>query len=1016
MPTHIYGQVRIPYEFRQFTIRDGLPNNTVYTCFQDSKGYIWFCTASGATRFDGRTFQNFNILNGLADNEIISGTEDLQGRIWFHTINGRLSYFDTETEKITSYREWGNWQETNGSAYLTSIKQATDSSVWILVERYIMKRILPNGQVRNYNLMDQSKQVMGIFRDKNHGIYLAGDTFRRYDAQRDSFVDWVVFSNKSTKLGRFFESNDRLIIESDDGIFEFKNGVFTKIIDKRIFKKQYIRSITADAQGNLWIGVTNGFYTIDLNGKKKMTFQPAEAHVSHVFRDNEGNVWVCTLGKGVLFFPVGYDNITVISKLQGLESQEVNALAINPRGHIVMGTYPNTLNFWDKDKQEIYRRIRVKGLWDVRIQRIIFPNATDLWLQTDNYRLDYFPDFSKKPPPQYFQKNSPILESLELDVKLPEKWETYSSENKNKVYNISELLNTMTAFKNVHFAKNRRVYTVSSRINELTLVSKNRAKFKTYWGSNRTRYYCIAEGEDSTMWFGGTEGVCFLKKGSQNLTFLKENFETTVNNIIILRDDYLLCTTTGNGVFLVKDGKIIKNWTEEHGLSNNSCNRAIKFDEQTIFIGTAKGVTRLKFDPNDPTLMYPLIFGGKDLQSSLFVNDLLLDGDKLYIASNDGVYSFKINDLKIQRSVPLIRLVKPMPYLIQPDTFLRLRYGWFDQESEIKFNFRAIAYCNGEVMTYRYKLWRDGIIEKQDSMTTREEFTLPLAALNSGQYLLEVETSRGDHIWSKPIRARFEVPRAIYRTTVAIFIYWLIFAALTFEFFRWLNRRKSLKQQRVLQRAEERLALERKQLEWEQEAIRARIDPHFVFNALNGILTFVYKKDIESVKIQLPRLARFIRSSLNLGKEEFISIEKEAHYLNDYLLLEQKRFEGQFEYNIKIDETIDVQQKLLPPLLLQIFVENAVRHGISSLPDDRIGDIVIVFDKKASEIYCRVKDNGMGFRKLEQHTEYNEYQSMGINLAKRRIHILNQIYGEKYRLNIYDTSDGVEVVLVIKMV
>ena len=68
------AQARIPYEFRQLTLSEGLPDNIVYSCFQDSRSYIWFCTANGVSRYDGRKFQNFTISNGLADNENLTGS------------------------------------------------------------------------------------------------------------------------------------------------------------------------------------------------------------------------------------------------------------------------------------------------------------------------------------------------------------------------------------------------------------------------------------------------------------------------------------------------------------------------------------------------------------------------------------------------------------------------------------------------------------------------------------------------------------------------------------------------------------------------------------------------------------------------------------------------------------------------------------------------------------------------------------------------------------------------------
>ena len=1005
------AQARIPYEFRHLTISEGLPDNIVYDCFQDSRGYIWFCTANGASRYDGRKFQNFTISDGLADNENLTATEDSKGRIWFHSINGRLSYFDTKTEQMVSYRASSALNKANQTAYLTSITEGSDGSMWILSSMYSLERLMPNGDVRQYDIT--GKRFMGVFKDAQNRIFLPSDTFRLFDVQKDSFVDWVSFSPemKKQKWGKWHNSLGTFFFELDEDIFEFREGIFRKILSKDFFKNQLLRSISADSLGNIWFGITNGFYRVNLNNKKPPRFFSTISHVSHVFMDNEGNRWVCTLGEGVFFLPPDFDNIGVLSKVNGLESGEITALALNPQKDLVVATYPNILQFWDKKSTAIHRKIKINGRWDVRVKRLIFPNEKDFWIQTDNSRINFFPNFSKKPYPPISNHETNIKEVLTIGKQKPIVAKYYEGES-----TISDFFNLDMPFKSIYFAKNERIYVATSFIDELTPLSNNKFSSHALCQEQYTRFYAIAEDAHGVMWFGGTKGIYSLKPNAREAIFLNEIFETAVNDIVALHDDYLLCSTTGNGVFLLKNGKIIKNWQEKDGLSSNSCNRLLKFNDQMVFVATAKGVTRITFDPNDPTRMYALIYGGKDAKPSLFINDLLLDGEKLYIASNDGLYSFNINDLKIQRNKPVLRITQPAAYLTKPDTILRLKYGWFYHETEIKFNFRAIAFCNGEVIHYRYRLFRDGWLEKKDSITLREDFTLSLVSLRSGSYTLEVEASRGDGIWSSAIDVAFEAPAPIYLKPFTLLFYWFIIALFTFELLRRRNRRRSFTQQQSLALEEERLALKRRQLEWEQDAIRARIDPHFVFNALNGILTFVYKRDLESVKVQLPRLARFIRLSLNLGREDFISIYQEAQYLNDYLRLEKARFEEKFTYSVDITEGVDVEQKILPPLLLQIFVENAVKHGVLSLSEGKKGIISIVFETIDNNgMRCTITDNGIGLSKsLAEKKNDVEHNSMGLNLAKRRIALLNQIYERKYTLNVSENEEGTKVDLSIE--
>lgn len=131
----------------------------------------------------------------------------------------------------------------------------------MLFERHSLKRLLPNGIIRHYDI--RNKRVTGLFEDDQKRIFLAGDTFRLYDAKRDSFVDWTVFSKngKESILGKLHQEKDCLFFETKEGIFTFRDGVIKKIISRKDFNNPFLRSISADTLGNLWIGVTNGGVT-----------------------------------------------------------------------------------------------------------------------------------------------------------------------------------------------------------------------------------------------------------------------------------------------------------------------------------------------------------------------------------------------------------------------------------------------------------------------------------------------------------------------------------------------------------------------------------------------------------------------------------------------------------------------------------------------------------------------------------------------------------------------------------
>lgn len=165
-------------------------------------------------------------------------------------------------------------------------------------------------------------------------------------------------------------------------------------------------------------------------------------------------------------------------------------------------------------------------------------------------------------------------------------------------------------------------------------------------------------------------------------------------------------------------------------------------------------------------------------------------------------------------------------------------------------------------------------------------------------------------------------------------------------------------------------------------SVRSQLNPHFMFNALAGIQNLMNKNKMEDANNYLSKFARLTRSVLD--QQELISLEEERSLLEDYLQMEQFRFG--FKYTIKIDETLDLNNIEIPVMLLQPFLENAVKHGIAEKENE--GEIMISFKKLNRDLVLEVKDNGQGF-------DYTKnYEGLGLQLSKNRITLLNTIYKE----------------------
>ena len=185
-------------------------------------------------------------------------------------------------------------------------------------------------------------------------------------------------------------------------------------------------------------------------------------------------------------------------------------------------------------------------------------------------------------------------------------------------------------------------------------------------------------------------------------------------------------------------------------------------------------------------------------------------------------------------------------------------------------------------------------------------------------------------------------------------------------------------------------------------SIRSQLNPHFLFNALSGIQNLMNKNEIDNANKYLSKFARLTRNVLD--DQELISLAQEKTLLDDYLQMEQLRFG--FDYEINMSENLDSANIEIPSMLLQPFVENAVKHGISQKTN--YGKISISFMKQVNDLVLTVADNGKGFDTQKKHN------GLGLSLSNSRIELLNSIYKEnRFTLAMESNTEGTKISLTI---
>lgn len=220
------------------------------------------------------------------------------------------------------------------------------------------------------------------------------------------------------------------------------------------------------------------------------------------------------------------------------------------------------------------------------------------------------------------------------------------------------------------------------------------------------------------------------------------------------------------------------------------------------------------------------------------------------------------------------------------------------------------------------------------------------------------------------------------------------------------NKIKQIESEQSLAVKQKEIATINQQLaEAQLSALQTQMNPHFIFNSLNSIKRMILDNQQQQASRYLSRFAQMIRLTVNQSKEIFATLQENTAYLEDYLEMEKLRFDNSFTFRIIVDECIDKEESLVPTLMIQPLVENAIWHGL--MPKQGEKKLFIQFSKQQDAITCTIEDNGIGIKQSEESKKFKKplYQSVGLENLRNRIKIMNEKYNTGCSLAITDLSD-----------
>jgi len=503
----------------------------------------------------------------------------------------------------------------------------------------------------------------------------------------------------------------------------------------------------------------------------------------------------------------------------------------------------------------------------------------------------------------------------------------------------------------------------------------------------------IDEDRDGNLWMAG-HGLFRYNYKNQQFDLKIDSFPSIklprkyVDVLAIDNRNTIWFSNHNNGLLAYNiDKKTFRQFLHEDGLPNNRV-VALKIINEKLWIATPSGIACLDLRTNKIS-----VFGRDDGFPAGTVTSKEFSFDAMegwmYAAYEENIVRFRPDSLQLLNKAPDFFI----EYIHLGDDSTIYHPGEIVKSShlnnDITVSVSSINYDDYSNQRFAYRLG-----DEKD--TTWKNFNqqneINFNNLSPGKYKLFIKMFPANNRWpeqTKELSIRIFPP--FWQTWWFIIAIVVLIAVLLFGLIS--QRIKSIRK---------KSGINRQLAELELKALHAQMNPHFIFNALNSIKDMILHDEKDNASRYLSKFAQLIRLNLEHSQLTFITLQENIEYLHHYLGMEQVRF-ADLHYEIKSDPSIKTNETLLPPMLLQPLVENAIWHGL--LPKAGEKKVDIRFQKENNALLCEIEDNGIGISS-SLHTKSNKlHRSVGIENIRHRLKVLNEKYKLHYLLTIKDKKE-----------
>lgn len=498
-------------------------------------------------------------------------------------------------------------------------------------------------------------------------------------------------------------------------------------------------------------------------------------------------------------------------------------------------------------------------------------------------------------------------------------------------------------------------------------------RIKSFDGrTNAVAYENVSE----TIYSGSSSG---LKIGNNEKgDFFEINGQPIICRHMLNFDSKIYISTQKNGVLIFQNGENIEKWDVFNGLPSNNI-LEMSPCKNGFILSTEIGVFRISEDGKGAEKFSTSVglIPKKAIDIEVFQN-------KLYCVYKDAIRILDLDNLNKESYTPNLSISR---WEVNDSLMDHDNRNLVFEQNKIAFYFSSKSLKYRNEIIYHFKLSSvDNRWQTQPYGQNKVEYKSLPPGKYTFSYYATYENEKGE------IKTfEFQIAFPYWKTWWFILICLMLFVCLVFGVYRF-----QIKRQRKLSK------IRREMIESKLTAIQSQMNPHFIFNSLNSIQDLVLQQQGENAYNYISKFAFLVRQVLHNSELDFVRLENEIKVLDVYLELEQLRFDDDFTFEIinNVDEDVEI-----PPMIIQPFVENAIKHGLLHLDGDK--ELILRFELANDILSCTIKDNGVGREKSKAINERKakNHQSFSTKSIQNRFDILQNIHGGKLGLVYEDLKD-----------